>query len=364
MSGSKTPAPRDIVQTHAEAEQLEQEPLIVIETLAAFLDSENLGSGSITATPIGGGHSNVTYALDRGSERFVLRRPPRGPLPASTHDMLREAKLLKSLAAAGVRVPEVLATGENPDVIGAPFYVMPFIDGHVLDNQLPEQLGIPGSGERIAEELVDALVELHAVDITQPDLASFGRPDGYLARQLRRFKGLLEQGSTRPLPELEQVAEWLERNLPETNASTVVHGDYRLGNVILAKTATPRIVALLDWEMATLGDPLADVGYLTAMWAEPDDPADPMLDLSNVTRLPGFPRRETLALRYTERTGRDVSNLVWYQTLALWKAAIFLEGSYRRHLAGTTGDPYFARLESGVPILARRARKQTLAASV
>jgi aminoglycoside phosphotransferase (APT) family kinase protein len=359
VSDNKTRVARDVVQTHAEAQHLEHEPLIVIETLTAFLDAENLGSGPITATPIGGGHSNVTYALNRGPARFVLRRPPRGPLPASTHDMLREAKLLKALAAAGVRVPEVLAIGENPDVIGAPFYVMPFIDGHVLNDQVPQQLAIPGSEERIAEELVDALVELHAVDITQPNLASFGRPDGYLARQLRRFRGLLEQGATRPLPELEQVAEWLDRNLPKSRASTVVHGDYRLGNVMLAQTAPPRIVALLDWEMATLGDPLSDLGYMTAMWAEPDDLADPMLDLSTVTRVAGFPGRETLASRYAEQTGRDLSNLVWYQTLALWKAAVFLEGSYRRHLAGTTGDPYFARLESGVPILAHRALNQS-----
>lgn len=358
MSDSKTPNPRD-VQTSAEAEQREQEPLIAIEPLTAFLDSENLGSGPITATPIGGGHSNVTYALGRGSERFVLRRPPRGPLPASTHDMLREARLLKALAAAGVRVPEVLAVGENADVIGAPFYVMGFIDGYVLDSELPEPLAGPHSGERIAEELVDALVELHTVDISQPDVASFGRPDGYLARQIRRFRGLLEQGATRPLPALEQVAEWLERNLPGSSAGTVVHGDYRLGNVMLDRMAPPRIAVLLDWEMATLGDPLADLGYMTVAWAEPGDPPDPMLDLSTVTRLAGFPRRETLASLYAERSGRDLSSLVWYQTLALWKAAIFLEGSYRRYLAGTTSDPFFAGLESGVPTLAQRALKQT-----
>jgi aminoglycoside phosphotransferase (APT) family kinase protein len=351
------PTPRDVVETRAAAPQVGREPLIVIEPLAAFLDGAGLGSGPITVMPIGGGHSNITYALERGRERFVLRRPPRGPLPASTHDMLREARLLRALAAAGVRVPEVLAIGESPDVIGAPFYIMSFIEGHVLENHLPERLAIPGSGERIAEELVDALVELHTVDIALPEMASLGRPVGYLARQLRRFRGLLEEGSIRSLPELEQVAEWLERSLPETSDSTVVHGDYRLGNVMLAQTAPPRILALLDWEMATLGDPLADVGYMTAMWAEPADPSDPMLDLSRITRRRGFPGREKLASRYADRTGRDLSNLAWYQTLALWKAAIFLEGSYRRHLAGTAGDPYFARLESGVPILARRALK-------
>jgi aminoglycoside phosphotransferase (APT) family kinase protein len=348
----------DVVDTEEQARALEREPLIVRQSLGAFLEAAGLGSGTVVVTPIGAGHSNVTYALDCGSGRLVLRRPPRGPLAPSTHDVLREARLLEVLGGMDVRVPEVLAVCDDPAVIGAPFYVMPFIDGFVLDRGLPLELTIAGAGQQIGEQLVEALVELHAVDAEQPDLASFGRPNGYLERQLRRFSQLLADNATRPLPELEQVGSWLHGNLPATAETTVVHGDYRLGNVILGAEQGPRITAVLDWEMATLGDPLADLGYMTAMWAETSDPDDPMLDLSAVTRLGGFPGREELAARYAQRSGRDISNLHWYQTLALWKAAIFLECSLARFRAGTTDDRYFASLEDGVPMLARRALRQ------
>jgi aminoglycoside phosphotransferase (APT) family kinase protein len=340
----------DVVATPDQAAALQREPLLVLEPLAAFLDARGIGSGELRAAPIGDGHSNVTYLLERdGDERFVLRRPPRGPLAPSTHDVLREARLLDLLAPTGVPVPPVLATGDDETVIGAPFYVMPFIPGHVLTTELPAGFDNPAA---IGDALVDALAALHAVPLEGP-LAGFGRPDGYLERQLRRFGGLLETNATRPLPDLEAVAEWLARHRPSTSASTVVHGDYRLGNAMLHPA--PRVAAILDWEMSTLGDPLADVGYLTAMWAQADDPDDPMFALSRVTRGPGFASRERLAERYTQRTGRDTSDLRWYQVLAIWKAAIFLEGSYRRHQAGSTDDPYFARLTEGVPQLARRA---------
>lgn len=348
-------AAADVVTSVEEAASLPQEPLLILEPLREFLDQQSLGTGSLSAAMIGAGHSNVTYMLRRGDERFVLRRPPRGPLPASTHDMLREARLLQALAGTAVRVPEVLATCDSPTVIGAPFYLMPFIDGHILEATLPSAFDSVGDRRQIAEQLVDALVELHAVDSADPELAGFGKPSGYLERQLRRFRGLLEAGATRPLPILDHVAVWLEDNLPVSAETTLVHGDYRLGNLMFEPVAPPRVLAILDWEMATLGDPLADLGYLTAMWAEPKDPSDPMLELSHMTRLPGFPSRRDLVDRYAGRTGRDVGALRWYQVLALWKAAIFLEGSYRRHLAGSTEDPYFASLGAGVPTLARRA---------
>jgi aminoglycoside phosphotransferase (APT) family kinase protein len=345
----------DVVATAERARTLDQEPLIILEPLQGFLDEIGLGSGPLSARPIGAGHSNVTYALERGGQRFVLRRPPRGPLAPSTHDVLREARLLRALAATDVPVPDVLAVCETPHVIGVPFYVMDHLDGHVLDRELPPALAEDGHGARIAEHLVDTLARLHAVDITDRALSSFGPSDGYLERQLRRFRALLAQNATRPLPELERVAEWLADNRPLHSDRAVVHGDYRLGNVMLATDPPARIVAVLDWEMATLGDPIADVAYLTATWAEAGDPADPMLDLCHVTRSPGFPDRDALLDRYAQRTGRDLTHLRWYQALALWKAAIFLEGSYGRHLAGTTADPFFASLREGVPTLARRA---------
>jgi aminoglycoside phosphotransferase (APT) family kinase protein len=351
-----TSATQDVVRTVREAAAQEREPLVVIEPLEAFLDAAGLGDGPLTVAPIGDGHSNVTYALSRGDLRLVLRRPPRGPLPPSAHDVLREAKLLSALGPAGVRVPEVLATCDDGTVIGAPFYLMPLIDGHVLTRRLPADLDAAGRRRQIGEEVVDALIELHAVDVQAAGLSDFGRPGAYLERQLRRFRGLLERNATRPLPELERVAELLSSDIPATATTTVVHGDYRLGNVMFAPGAPTRLSAMLDWELAALGDPLADLGYLTATWAEPGDPPNPMLDLSAVTRLPGFLDRHALARRYAERTGRDLAALGWYQALALWKAAIFLEGSYQRHLAGSTDDPYFARLGDGVPALAGAAR--------
>jgi aminoglycoside phosphotransferase (APT) family kinase protein len=324
--------------------------------LAAYLDGLGLGTGEPRIVPIGDGHSNLTFLVEREGARAVLRRPPRGPLPPSAHDVAREARLLSALRPLGVPVPEVLATCEDDAVIGAPFYLMAWVDGDILTDGMPASL--EGEAETITERLVDGLVELHAVDPTVDELSGFGRPDGYLARQLKRFGGLYEVNATRPLPDLEAVADWLAANLPDSPASTVVHGDYRLGNVMMGSSPT-RIAAILDWEMATIGDPLADLGYLTAMWSEPTDPPNAVSDLSTVTRSSGFPGRDFMTARYAEKTGRPVDALPWYQVLALYKAAIFLEGSYRRYSEGTTADPYFAGLESGVPALAAAARART-----
>ena len=326
-------------------------------TLEGFLDAAGLGSGPVRSEPIGEGHSNLTYLLRRGPERFVLRRPPRGELAPSANDVLREARLLAALAPFGLPVPSVLATCEDESVIGAPFYVMPFIEGEVLVEALPGAYG-PRAPELVAGELVATMAKLHAVDPGGPALAPFGRPSGYLARQLKRFGSLLEHNATRPLPDLEAVARWLADYLPESPATTVVHGDFRLGNAMYAP-GEPRLVAMLDWEMATLGDPLADLGYCSAMWAQPGDDPNPMHDLSEVTRGGGFPSRSWLIESYAEATGRDVSGIVWYQVLALWKSAIFLEGSYGRYLTGATDDEYFARLGSGVEVLARLALART-----
>jgi aminoglycoside phosphotransferase (APT) family kinase protein len=347
----------DVVRTAAEAARLELEPLLVLETLEGFLDGVGLGAGAIEATAIGDGHSNVTYLLQRGEEKLVLRRPPRGPLPPSAHDVLREALLLRALGPLGFRVPAVLATCEDADVIGAPFYVMPFVEGHVLSDTMPAALDMPGSPQRIAEELVDCLIDLHVIDVEAAGLTGFGRPDGYLERQIKRFGGLLELNATRPLPDLERVAGWLMANVPDSPAATIVHGDYRLGNVMYAPSS-PQLVAVLDWEMATIGDPLADLGYMTAMWAEASDPVNPVGDLSEVTRLPGFPGREALAERYVAATGLSLDALPWYQVLALWKAAIFLEGNYKRFVAGTTADPFYAGLDAGILALGRLAAER------
>jgi aminoglycoside phosphotransferase (APT) family kinase protein len=344
-----------IVDTPEQAAALELPPLLVRRPLEAFLDAQGLGSGPLEAEPVGEGHSNVTYLIHRRGGAWVLRRPPRPPLPPSAHDVLREARLLKAVEGTAVRAPTVLATCDDESVIGAPFYVMERVEGDVITSDVPAPLDDETGHARIGEELIDALVEVHAVDWQACGLEGYGKPTGYLDRQLRRFGGLWEHNRTRELPVLDRVTAWLAEHKPESPQATIVHGDYRLGNTMFAPGAPARLVAIFDWELATIGDPLADVGYLTATWSQRDDPDDPLRGLSAATRRPGFPTREALIARYEERSGRSMSDVRWYMTLALWKSAVFLEGSYKRRLAGTTEDAFFDLLETGVPAMAERA---------
>jgi aminoglycoside phosphotransferase (APT) family kinase protein len=297
----------------------------------------------------------VTYLIRRGDTELVLRRPPRPPLPPSAHDVLREARLLGAVERADVRTPKVLVTCADAAVIGAPFYVMELVEGDVIVDRLPGALDDEAGHGRISEELVDALVEIHAVDWQACGLGDYGKPTGYLDRQLRRFGGLWEHNKTRELPVLDDVTAWLTGHKPESGPATIVHGDYRLGNVMFARGRPARLNAIFDWELATIGDPLADVGYLVATWAQEGDPESPISALGGLTRQPGFYTREALIARYEERSGRSMGDVRWYMTLALWKSAIFLEGSYKRRLAGTTDDPFFDLLKKGVPEVADRA---------
>jgi aminoglycoside phosphotransferase (APT) family kinase protein len=352
----------DVVRDEREAAAAERPPLLVLAPLERYLDAEGIGTGAgpLAVRPIGDGHSNVTYLLERGGVRVVLRRPPRPPLPPSAHDVVREARLLSALRPAGVRVPAVLAICEGAGVIGMPFFVMEHVDGDVLGERMPERLDTVAGRADVAEELVDALAELHAVAPRDAGLGDGQRAAGYLERQVRRFGALWASRRTRDVPEVERVGRWLADHLPQAGGVAVVHGDYRLGNVMFDRER-PRLRAVLDWEMATLGDPLADVGYLCATWAQPGDAENPMNLLSAVTRRPGFPSPDRLRERYGSVSGRSVEDLRFYEVLAVWKAAVFLESSYRRYREGTTDDPYFARLEQGVPQLAREALRRTQA---
>jgi aminoglycoside phosphotransferase (APT) family kinase protein len=349
-------APDDIVHTPADAQHNERPPLLVLEPLADFLDEHGLGEGEIEAAPIGEGHSNVTYLITRGDTEVVLRRPPRPPLPPSAHDVLREARLLRALQDTPARVPLVLAVCEDSATIGCPFYVMERIEGKVIVSDIPPTLDTPSERRRISEELIDALVEIHAVDWRAAGLEGFGKPTGYLERQLRRFVGLWELNKTREIPEVERVGGWLSENMPESGSATIVHGDFRLGNTIYAADPPARLAAVLDWEMATIGDPLADLGYLCMMWTERDDPKHGMREaLGGVTRREGFPTRNELIAAYEQRTGRSMRDLRWYTTLALWKSIVFMEGNYKRAVSGTTDDPYLKQFGDGVLELARQA---------
>ena len=348
----------DVVDTAGEAAGLELPPLVVREPLEGFLDAHGIGHGRVEVERIGEGHSNITFLVRRGDARVVLRRPPRPPLPPSAHDVLREARLLRALENTPVRVPRVLAVGDDEDVLGVPFYVMEEEHGSVLASEIPEALDTPDQRARTSEELVDALVEVHAVDWRACGLEGYGKPTGYLERQVRRFTGLWEHNKTRELPVVEELGNWLRDNMPDSQEATIVHGDYRLGNVMMADSAPAELVAIFDWELSTIGDPLADLGYMTVTWVEPGDPQDTMFaNLNAVTRRDGFLTREELIARYEERSGRSMSALNWYQALALWKAAVFMEGNYKRFQAGSSDDEYLALFDKGVPMLAEKARE-------
>jgi len=359
-------APDDVVVTHAAAASHAREPLVVLEPLRAFLAEHGLAGDAgaqLVVEPLGEGHSNVTLLVRSDGRELVLRRPPRGPLPPSAHDVLREARLLRALEATAARVPRVLAVGDDPALIGAPFYVMERVFGEVVTSRVPVWLDTPAQRRRIGEELVDALVEVHAVDWRAGGLEGFStRPEDYLERQLRRFLGLWQHNRTREIAAVERVAAWLREHLPASPAPTIVHGDYRLGNVMLAAGdpgAAGRINAIFDWEMATIGDPLADLGYLSALWVQRDDPPLGMFELSGVTREDGFPTRDELVARYERASGRSMTDIRWYRTLALWKAVVFMEGNYRRALAGSTDDPWLHGFGEGVVALAERAEQMT-----
>jgi aminoglycoside phosphotransferase (APT) family kinase protein len=344
--------------------------------LAAWAQGRLPGAGLLEVSPLGDGHSNLTFLVRRpGVEpAWVLRRPPIGPLLPTAHDVVREYRVLSLLAesASPVRVPSVVALCEDPAVLGAPFYLMELTDGAVVRDQLPDWMaGDLAAQHALGIDLVDALAELHRVDWQPFVAAGVGRPEGYLARQLRRWTGQREGiqaavaaagGQARELPDYDVVRDWLGANLPAEAEPAVVHGDYKLDNVIVQRgPAGPRVAAIVDWEMATVGDPRADLGYLLSFLpdrasgaAAPQSP-DPVVAQLAVLGA-GFPTREEMTLRWAQRTGRDPGDPRWFVALAVWKLAVLLEASYHRWLAGMTEDPFFATLDTGVPALLARAR--------
>jgi aminoglycoside phosphotransferase (APT) family kinase protein len=333
-------------------------PLLIPENVEAFLDGQGLGSGPIAASRIGdGGGSNFTFLIERSGERFVLRRPPRPPLPPSAHDMVREAGLQNAIRAAGFeRLAEIVAVCDDESVIGVPFYVMRFLDGHVITQELPPGLETEAARFALGMDLVDTLVEIHAAQ--GPELEKFARPGSYLERQVKRFAQLWEINQTREIAAVDDVGRFLAQNVPDALPPTVVHGDYRLGNMMVSPADPTRIVAVLDWEMGAIGDPRADVGYLLATYSEPNGRVS-ALGSSPVTAEPGFPSRAQLVERYADRSGREVEPLAWFEALALWKAAVFCEAIYGRYVRGELGaeDTRAAIFEVAVPLLAETARE-------
>ncbi|MGA5895312.1 phosphotransferase family protein [Streptomyces venetus] len=308
-------------------------------------------SGPLRVELLHGGRSNLTYEVTDGAHRWVLRRPPLGVLTPTAHDMDREYRVVAALGGTGVPVARAVLSCTDPTVIGAPFCVVDFVEGAVLRDG-DEVAALPRADvRRSADALVDALVALHSVDVSAVGLGDFGRPGGYLERQVRRWRSQWDKVATRALPDVEALHGRLAGALPGSGAAAIVHGDYRLDNTILEPGDVGRIAAIVDWEMATLGDPLADLGMLLMYW---DPVCEPVLGARHVpTANPGFPAGQELAERYARRSGRDLGALPFYQALGCFKLAVIAEGIHARYRAGQTVGTGFERVGSAVPALLR-----------
>jgi aminoglycoside phosphotransferase (APT) family kinase protein len=316
-------------------------------------------AGDFTVERLGEGQSCLTFMVAGDGWRVVLRRPPRGDLPPSAFDVRREYRVMRALrdADSAVPTPRPVLLCEDKDVIGSNFYLMEPVDGIVVRQQLVEPLTTLDDRAQMSHELVDTLINLHAVDHEAIGLGGFGKPAGYLERQLQRMTQLWELARFRDLPDLEFVGKWLAEHIPADRGwANIVHGDYKLDNVMFAPSSPARIVAVVDWEMSTIGDPMADLGWMLYWWRDPGDSSFG-LTVSSVMDQEGFPRRRDLLQRYAASSSRDVDGVRWYSALGGWKIAIIMEGSYRRFLAGIADHPMFKELEWGVPALAARARQ-------
>lgn len=304
--------------------------------LAKFLSLHGLMDGPPDISRIGDGHSNLTFLLRWKSDQLVLRRPPPPPLAPGSNDVLREARVLAALAPTGLPVPPVMAVGQTGEVFDVPFFIMAHVPGVVITDDPQKALATPENARAIGLALVDTLVDLHAVDWRAVGLDGYGRPDGFNLRHLRRISTLVDDGGGALPAEFAGLYDWLERHVPPEAGATIVHNDFRLGNVMWATETPAHLLAILDWELATLGDPLFDLAYLLASIPQTGQRPTPTQAMALATLRPGFPSSDELAARYAARSGRGVERLGWYMAMVNWKLAVMYEFSRRRGL-----DPYY-----------------------
>jgi aminoglycoside phosphotransferase (APT) family kinase protein len=316
----------------------------------------------LSAELIAGGRSNLTYGVTDGEHRWVLRRPPLGHVLPTAHDMGREYKVLHALAATDVPVPQVFAFCDDIEVNGASFYVMDRVDGVILrDSAGLAKLGAE-TARACSEELVDVLASIHAVDYEAVGLGEFGRPAGFLERQVRRWGEQWERSKTREQPAVDELGRRLQAALPESGPPSIVHGDYRLDNTMLAPDDLGTVVAVLDWEMSTLGDPLADLGLFLLYWGSPT--AQNVATGEPIGTLPGFLSRDEVVARYVERSGRNVDQLDWYLVFASYKLAIIVEGINARIRMGKTLGEGFTESDGLVTALVEGALAEANRSSI
>ncbi len=331
--------------------------------LARFLaarvpELHELAASELTIEQFPGGHSNLTYSIRARGRDYVLRRPPFGNTVKTAHDMGREVRMLTRLAPFYTKAPRVVASEEDPAILGAPFYLMQRLQGVILRRTLPAGVQIgPELARAMSLAVIDGLVELHAIDVSESGLIDLGKPEGYVERQVRGWSERYVKAQTDEIVDMPVCAEWFKKNIPASPPPTVIHNDWKYDNLVLDERDLTRIVGVLDWEMSTIGDPLSDLATTLAYWIEESD--DPMLKAVafGPTYLPGsMTRRELLAL-YAEKTGRDVSGMPFYYAFALFKNAVVAQQIYARYKKGLTKDERFAFLIEGVRLLAAQSRR-------
>lgn len=330
--------------------------------LAEYLRGKLPGAeGPLHVRQFGGGLANLTYLLDYGSRQYALRRPPLGPVAESAHDMEREYRALSVLQRAFPLAPQAHLHCEDEDVIGAQFIVMERRRGIVIHRVLPETFArLPDAPPRIGYATVDALADFHAVDYSALGLQNLGRPAGFVARQIEGWHKRWHAAKTEDNRQMDGLYAWLRDNKPTSEFHSLVHNDYKLDNVMLAADDPGRLVAILDWDMCTLGNPLVDLGALLCYWTEESDP--PFMKKTTLMPLDaGFPTREELVARYAARSGRDVSNIRYYRVLGLYRLAVVIAQIYIRYVRGQTQDQRFAALGDLVPLIIRAAHELAFA---
>lgn len=334
-------------------EEIEKQKLE--EFLQASIDG--VPEGELEIRQFGAGHSNLTYALKIGEWEGVLRKPPLGTVAPKAHDMEREFKILQSLAPFFPAAPKPYVFSEDLSIVGSPFFIMERRHGHVLDTEYPE--GVKASAEisrKISEKMVDTLVELHAIDYKKTVLAGMAKPDGFMERQVSGWIGRYERAKTDDIEEVESLKQWLTDNIPDSQEPAIIHYDFKLNNATFNDGFT-EMTGLFDWEMTTVGDPLADLGAAMSYWIQADDPELLKYGMGKppVTVNEGFYTREEFIRSYAEKSGRDVSQIDFYLTFAYFKLAVIVQQIYFRYKNGQTQDPRFANFDRFVKSLIRHA---------
>ncbi len=351
MSSSDQTAPNnDVIEMRADER-------IDASRVAAFLRGKLPGSDRpLTIKQFGGGAANLTYLLNYGSHEYVLRRPPLGKVAKSAHDMSREYRVLSVLHQAFPYAPRAYLYSDDETVVGAPFFIMERRHGVVVRRTMPAPFAdMPDAPRQMSEALVDALVAFHAVDYEALGLGELGRPIGFVERQIEGWYRRWHAAKSEDLVDMEHLYTWLKANQPTNESQSLLHNDYKLDNAMLADDDPGRLIAIFDWDMCTLGDPLCDLGTLLTYWTQPTDPLYMQQVAMMPTASPGFMTRAELVKRYAQKSGRDVSQINFYHTLGLYRLVVIMAQIHIRYVRGQTQDKRFARFGEMIPLFARAA---------